>query len=77
MIKKLITLDQWIFIKINNGDGSVVADQLMLLFRNPFFWVPLYFFLLLFAIINFGKKAFWWILAAGATAAITDIISIC
>ena len=75
MIKKLITLDQWIFIKINNGDGSVVADQLMLLFRNPFFWVPLYFFLLLFAIINFGKKAFWWILAAGATAAITDIIS--
>lgn len=75
MIKKLITLDQWLFIKINNGNTSPQLDQLMLLLRNPFFWAPLYLFLAVMAMINFGKKAAWWLMAAGATAGITDSIS--
>ena len=75
MIKKLISLDQWLFIKINNGNSSPWADQLMLFFRNPYFWLPLYFFLAVLALINFGKKAAWWLIAGGTTAAITDTIS--
>ncbi|MEP6711518.1 MAG: phosphatase PAP2 family protein [Ferruginibacter sp.] len=75
MIKKLIAIDQWLFIKINNGNTSPFVDQLMLLLRNPFFWAPFYLFLIVMAIVNFGKKAAWWILGAGATAGITDSIS--
>lgn len=75
MLKKLISLDQWLFIKINNGGPHPVADQLMLLFRNPYFWAPLYLFLIMFALFNFGKKAIWWVLSAATTAAITDSVS--
>jgi undecaprenyl-diphosphatase len=38
-------------------------------------WVPLYFFLILFVVINFKKTGGWWVLFATITVICTDFIS--
>jgi undecaprenyl-diphosphatase len=43
--------------------------------RLPLIWVPFYFFLLVFVVINFKKKALSWILLGAGTAAFTDLTS--
>lgn len=43
--------------------------------REPLVHVPLYLFLALFLIINFGKSGFWWIITALAMAGVNDILS--
>lgn len=47
----------------------------MPLVREATFWVPLYLFMALLIVINFGKKSIYWLLAAVATAGLTDSIS--
>ncbi len=43
--------------------------------REPLVHVPLYLFLALFLIINFGKSGFWWLITALAMAGVNDILS--
>jgi undecaprenyl-diphosphatase len=41
--------------------------------RSPFCWVPLYIFLLVFALINFRTKGLWWSVFFLSTIALTDL----
>ena len=43
--------------------------------RNSYYWTPLYLFLLLFVIINFKGRGWWWVLIFLCTVSLTDIIS--
>ncbi len=73
--QKIEKLDQWAFLQINNNLSHPFLDEFMPLFRNSFFWIPLYFFLLLFATINFKNKGWWWLLFFICTVSLTDLIS--
>ena len=42
--------------------------------RNSFAWAPLYLFLIVFAVINFKKNGWWWVLLALGTVACTDLV---
>lgn len=75
MLKKIIEIDRYLFLKINKGLQSDFLDSVTLLFRESKFWVPLYLFMLLFLILNFGKKALGLILLAIVTFSATDFIS--
>ena len=75
MFKKLIQFDKWLFAKINQTTANSIFDAVMPFFRQPLLWIPLYLFLIVFAIINFPKKAFGWIIGLGLTATVTDIVS--
>jgi undecaprenyl-diphosphatase len=44
--------------------------------RNPFTWVPLYFFLLLFMVLNYKWRGFAWMLGFLITFAIANHLSV-
>ncbi len=75
MLKKLLEIDRYLFLKINRDCSNDFFDTIMPFVREPQFWAPLYLFILLFVVLNFGKKAVWWIIGALVTVALTDSIS--
>ena len=75
MLKKLLEIDRYLFLKINQGCRNVFFDTIMPFFREPKFWAPLYLFILVFIFLNFGKKAIWWVMASAITVSLTDTVS--
>lgn len=73
--QKLEQWDQWLFIKINNGQSNSIFDSIMPYLRNSFYWAPLYLFVLIFATLNYKSRGWWWVLLFLCTISITDIIS--
>jgi undecaprenyl-diphosphatase len=75
MIDYLRTADQFLFRLINQQGHFNIADWMMPFFRNPYFWSPLYLFMLSYLFLNFPKQA-WKLLAYVLfTFALTDLIS--
>ena len=71
-------LDKWdheLFFKINVQWTNNFFDINFPWWREAETWMPLYLFLFLFILINFGKKGWLWILFALLTIAITDQLS--
>jgi membrane-associated phospholipid phosphatase len=75
MFKKLIEFDKYLFGIVNQKASNPFFDLIMPFIRQPLFWLPLYFFIILFAIYNFQKKAGIWIGSMLITVGITDSIS--
>ncbi len=67
--------DYKLFSKINGQWHTSFLDKVIPFIREPFVWLPFYFFLVLFTIINFGKKGFYWAIFFICNAAISDYIS--
>ena len=73
-MQRVLEADRYIFGLINNKWNNSFFDSLMPLLRNSNFWLPLYLFLLIFALMNIRKSG-WFILLTICTAALTDILS--
>ncbi|MEP7109064.1 MAG: phosphatase PAP2 family protein [Ferruginibacter sp.] len=67
--------DRWLFTKINQDWTNTFLDNIFPLWREAITWFPLYVFLLLFVLINFGKKSWPWIIGFLTTVALSDQIS--
>lgn len=67
--------DRWLFTKINQEWTNTFLDKIFPLWREGITWLPLYIFLLLFVLINFGKKSWTWIIGLLTTVALSDQIS--
>ena len=75
MLTALKNWDRWLFTKINQDWTTPFLDKLFPFWREAMTWIPLYLFLLLFVLINFGKKAWPWIIGLVLTVTFTDQIS--
>lgn len=75
MLKKIIEIDQYLFLKINQSGQNIYFDTVLPFARTPVFWAPVYLFLLVFIFINFGKKSWWWVCGFLLNVSLTDIIS--
>jgi membrane-associated phospholipid phosphatase len=75
MLDRVIRLDFWLFNKINGQWTNDCLDVVLPLLRESIFWIPLYFFLLIFIWANFGKKGLYWALFLICTAAMCDVVS--
>ncbi len=75
LIDRLIEYDKSLMLLINSKWNHPVLDTLFQHIRETSFWVPLYLFFIVFALLNFGKKGLIWIIAAVVTVAITDQVS--
>lgn len=71
--EKLQQWDQSLFIKLNSDWTNGAFDTIMPYLRNPFYWIPLYLFLLAFVLANFKTKGWWWIVFFLITVALTDM----
>lgn len=56
----LVRLDLEVWYYLNATWHNEVLDAFIPFFRNQFFWAPLYLFLLVFVLVNFGKKGLFW-----------------
>lgn len=74
-LKWLINQDQHLFKLINTNWTNTVFDSFFPVWRESITWAPLYLFLLLFALLNLGSKAWPWILFIVLTITLTDQIS--
>lgn len=68
-------LDQSLFLRINTVWTHTFLDKIFPLLRESNMWMPLYLFLLVFAIMNLGKKSWVWILFLVITVAVCDQVS--
>lgn len=68
-------IDEYLLRIIHVIWGNVFLDGLLPFFRNPYFWAPLYLFLLVYMLINYGKKGIWWCTFFLITFVFCDYIS--
>ena len=67
--------DSWLFLKINTAWTNSFLDSIFPWWREANTWVPLYLFFIIFAFLNFKRKAVPWILFVVITLILTDQIS--
>lgn len=72
LLQTILEWDSWLFLKINTVFTHPLLDTIFPLWRDSELWVPFYLFLIVLAIVNFGKKAGSWILFAIINVALTD-----
>lgn len=72
---KILQLDKHFFYLINGRWHNGVFDAIMPFIRNSNSWMPLYLFLLLFALTNFKKNGWVWIFFAAGTVILSNFIS--
>jgi len=73
-MQQILEADRYVFNLINNKWNNSFFDVLMPFLRNSNLWLPLYLFLLVFALLNI-RKSWWFVLLILSTAALTDILS--
>jgi len=74
-MSSLIRYDIALFTKINGVWHNGFFDWLFPLLRNEFFWSPLYLFLVVLMLLNYGRRGLYWILFFLVTFAIADMLS--
>ena len=67
--------DHWLFFKINTAWTASWLDAIYPWWRESTTWLPLYLFLILFLLINFGWKSFTWIAGISLTITVSDQLS--
>src|SRR4051794_35990894 len=75
MLKWLVKQDQLLFIRINSAWTNTFFDSTFPVWRESITWAPLYLFLLLFMIFNFGTRSWPWICMLLVTVTLTDQVS--
>lgn len=75
LLNSITEFDQQFFSLINNVLTSDFLDILLVPWRNQYFWIPLYIFILSFLIINFKKKSYWYLFFLFLTVGLTDTVS--
>jgi membrane-associated phospholipid phosphatase len=75
MLENIIHFDWRLFHYMNGVWHTSFLDAVLPMIRNPFTWVPLYFFLLLFMTINYKWRGAGWCLFFFLTFSITDRVS--
>ena len=56
LLQNLVEWDKRLFLKLNRDLTNPFFDAVFPFIRNSSFWVPLYIFVLVFMLTNFGKK---------------------
>jgi membrane-associated phospholipid phosphatase len=71
----ILDLDFRVFYWVHVVAHNTLLDYVFPFIRNPYFWAPLYLFLLVFMIENYKRKGWDWIYYFFISFAIGDIIS--
>lgn len=75
IMESLLDWDRWLFLQINTKWTNGLLDTIFPWWRDSNAWIPLYFFLLLFVLLNFGWRVWPWVLFFILTITLTDQVS--
>lgn len=73
MIESIQQFDTNLFLKINRGLSNPFFDWLLPLMRNPYFWSPLYVFIIAFCIIQYKKIGYYIVGVLLLTVSLSDL----
>src|ERR1035437_10032940 len=73
--ERIMQLDYFLFSKINGQWHNSFFDWFIPFIRESYLWLPFYFFLILFTIINFKIKGWYWFLFFLLNVILSDSIS--
>ncbi|MEO6813659.1 MAG: phosphatase PAP2 family protein [Ginsengibacter sp.] len=68
-------IDYALFAKMNGQWHNSFFDVFLPFIREPFLWLPFYFFLILFAVFNFKINGFYWVLFLALNVMLSDFVS--
>jgi membrane-associated phospholipid phosphatase len=71
----ILDFDAQIFELINVGLSNKILDYWLIPWRHELFWTPLYLFIVAFLFMNYGRKAYWFLLFFIITISISDLSS--
>ncbi|MGG9971517.1 phosphatase PAP2 family protein [Ferruginibacter sp. SUN002] len=74
-MQTLIEWDKWLFRLINEQWSNGFMDWLAPYLRTQQLWNPLYLFLILFAVMNYKKNGWLWVLGMTITIITTNFVS--
>lgn len=74
--QRLEQWDQALFLRLNGRWTNGLFDAVLPYFRDSVFWAPFYIFILVFIMLNYGKKGAWWSLLFLCTVALADMTSL-
>lgn len=75
MIEQILTYDKELLLLIN-GANSQLLDSIMLFISSTIGWLPLYFVLLYFIIVDYGRKTWLILIIIALTVLLSDQISV-
>jgi undecaprenyl-diphosphatase len=71
----LLHFDLWVWHYLNNEWHNDLLDGIIPFFRNQYFWIPLYLFLLVFMPLHYRKRGWIWCFGFVIAFALADKIS--
>jgi membrane-associated phospholipid phosphatase len=75
LLNFILDFDRWLLLKINRDWSNPFFDSVFPVWRHSDTWIPLYLFLFMFMVLNFGWRSVFWMLFLGLTAGICDQVS--
>lgn len=75
VLQEILRWDRELFNKVNGQWTNSFFDTVLPYTRNANTWAPVYLFFITFALINFRRNGFYWVIGALVTVATTDLIS--
>jgi len=75
MLDQFIYIDQDVFLAINQGLSNPFFDWLLPMLRNPYTWAPLYLFLVVFFVRQYGRMGVLIVAFALVSAGMSDAVS--
>jgi membrane-associated phospholipid phosphatase len=75
MFESIQHIDEQILKAVHLGMANPLLDSIVVLVRNPYFWAPLYFFLLVYMYRHFGRQGIMWCIFFFITFVFCDYIS--
>jgi membrane-associated phospholipid phosphatase len=67
--------DYDLFSKMNGRWHNSFLDTIFPFIREPFVWMPFYFFMVLFVVLNFKLKGWFWVLFLILNVMLSDYVS--
>ncbi len=74
-MESILYFDEWLFSLLNGTWRSEFLDAVAPIWRNKYFWIPLYLFILTMVGINFKKHFVPFLLCAVLTVSVADTLS--
>ena len=75
LLVRLIRIDHKLFALINQRWTNPFFDLVLPFLRQAEVWIPFYFFLLFFIMMNFGRRGWLWVFSFIMTVVISDLVS--
>lgn len=71
----MLEVDRQLFYLLNSEWTNSFFDFILPIWRDKYFWIPVYFFIILFSFFNFENRSYWFLIFLVASVGSADLVS--